>query len=269
MSDKTTSREAVREGLTEVRAKITEDLSQWGKARRVMTLSPTLVCLDCEGTGTITCPRCNGAGTIPFGDDQEPVPCANCNGAGHYGCVTCASAGSLPNPHRKKIVIVLWVGLVAWLLIFIRLYLLGHDVLPEFGKQGGGGVIQGRGGPAVPVSAPGSAISPGIVRPGTGAGQPGVQPGSQVQPPAGQPGVSMGQPGMQPGQGGYGAQGVRPSGAVAPGGAMGGGSSTYQPGGGVAAPGAMGGGASTYQPGNGATAPGAMGGGASTYQPGR
>lgn len=260
MSNKTTSREVVREGLTEVRAKISEDLSQWGRARRVMTLSHTLDCLDCDATGTITCPKCGGAGTIPFGESQEQLPCANCNGAGKYGCVSCAGAGSLPNPHRKKIVVVLWVGLVAWLLIFIRLYLMGHDVLPEMGKQGGGGIIQGRPGssPSMPPSR-GQLGNQGMV----GQSQPG-QPGATIggnQPPTGmQPGAS----GQQPG---YGTPAGQPGGGAPVGAGMGGGASTYQPGPAQGAPASnMGGGVSTYQPPAGqGMPPSGMGGGASTY----
>jgi len=124
------TRELVREGAQEVKEKLREDLSRWGKVRRFVSLKPTIPCLECDGRGKLECGTCRGTGKMPFTPESgQPEDCPKCGGSGTITCVDCAGKGYVPNPHRTKLLVVLWAGGFAWLLILIQLW--GRDILPE------------------------------------------------------------------------------------------------------------------------------------------
>ncbi len=191
-------REVVSEGVAEVKDRLREDISRLKKVRRGITLRTTMECLECEGNGRVICQSCGGLGKakVVFGD--EPGACETCVGSGRIGCVTCLGKGSLANPHRKKVLIVLGVGGVAWLLVFLRLWMGSFDVLPAVRATGGGEVAPRNSPMTSPMSGPGETVQPGGA-PGT-APQPGaLQPQSGFTAPsgAGGGGGTIAQPGGQ------------------------------------------------------------------------
>lgn len=162
--------EKLHEGVDEIRSKLRQDMSRWAQARRSMTLKPTMGCMECDATGKVSCTTCAGTGasTLVIGQD-EAQKCLTCGGAGQVTCVDCAGKGWVENVHRKKIKLILYIGLVAWLLVLLRLWMVDHDLLPGFRAE-----VKGRA-----VSAP--AVQGGVTP------VPGVPPPGNIPPPAGPP----------------------------------------------------------------------------------
>lgn len=156
------TREAVKEGAAEVREKLKSDISRWTRARRFVSLKPTLDCMECDGTGKHACSACGGEGLQKVVWNEEEQACPTCVGKGTVTCVECAGIGEVENKHRKKLVWVLAIGGLAWGYILFRLW--GGDVAPELRARylsgGGGGYSTGR-----PGSNPGtgtqSTVAPG------------------------------------------------------------------------------------------------------------
>lgn len=189
------SREAVREGVAEVREKLREDLSRWARARRAVSLKPMLSCMECDGAGRRACASCGGSGKGRVGADGAAPPCVHCDAQGTLTCVECAGSGLVPNTNRKRLLVVLWLGVAAWVLVFLRLYLMEHDVLPAFRARGGGASTGVPRGAAMPGAvgqpgAPAAGMGPGAggggyQAPTAGYGAPARQPGGMAGPRGG------------------------------------------------------------------------------------
>lgn len=230
------TRELVREGAQEVKEKLRQDLSRWAKARRYVSLKERIPCVACDGAGKIVCAACEGSGKGVYAkEDGTRMDCERCGGNGSTTCTECAGKGTVLNPHRKKLIWLLWIGAVAWLLIFLQLW--GRDILPEQrakllqrGEHGksisapppsaGSGVPLAPGGaqstqipptsgpttPSMPSHGP-TGFAPTMPRAGGSHGNSIVPPGpgmappntSVPVPPAGQPGAGMIPQGSQPG----------------------------------------------------------------------
>ena len=259
-------RAAVHEGADELRSKLRSDLSRLLRVRRYASLGPTIGCVACDAQGRVPCTHCGGSGKSGPVIEGQRAACPNCDGTGSVTCIECAGTGQVPNVHRKKVLVLLSIGGLAWLLVLFWLW--GGDVAPEFRANLGG---QG-GGKSTPAAARRGSVAPGPsgappagnVAPGMGMRAPGpggapANPGGAYAPSGGaaypQGTGAVATPGGSVPQGGV--SGYQGSGAST---YQGGGASTYQGGG---ASTYRGGGASAY-PGNGAAAP--QGGGVS-YPP--
>lgn len=157
--------ETFREGAEEVKAKLRADLSRWTRARRAISLKPTLPCSECDSTGRTLCESCHGRGKQGIEFHGEQYACMTCEGTGHVTCVECAGTGSVVNVHRKKILWLIAIGAAAWLLVLLRLYMTERDILPGFRAEGGGQSTPGRVGPSggggvAPRGNPGSFAPP-------------------------------------------------------------------------------------------------------------
>jgi hypothetical protein len=161
------ARQTLREGAEEVREKLKADLSHFARARRAVSLKPTVGCLSCDATGKVACGTCGGSGHARFVMGEEPEKCHTCLGSGHVTCVECAGRGWVLNKHRKKIIWLLAVGAAAWALVLYRLW--GGDIAPEMranlfktgggsfsGKSGGGYMAPRTAQPGLPANPPGS-----------------------------------------------------------------------------------------------------------------
>jgi hypothetical protein len=138
------SREALREGLAEVRQKIGSDLSNWAKLRRAISLQRQITCETCSGAGRTACSACGGSGASGVSATGERTPCGACGGSGSFTCVECAGKGLVDNPHRKRTLILVWIGCACWALVFLLFYLQERDILPGFRAQGGGAMDASR-----------------------------------------------------------------------------------------------------------------------------
>jgi hypothetical protein len=171
-------RETVKEGAAEVRAKLKQDISQWSRARRLVTITPTIGCMECDATGKLACSACGGSGTQKVVWNDEQQACPTCEGHGTVTCVECAGQRRIPNKHRKKIIWVLALGGLAW--AFALYTLFKPDIAPELRARylggGGGGYSTGRPKPATPAvpggengTTPGSPGSSSLTNPNNDA----------------------------------------------------------------------------------------------------
>jgi hypothetical protein len=139
-------RETVKEGAAEVRAKLKQDVSQWARARRLVSLKPTMGCMDCDATGKLACSACGGSGIQKVVWNDEQQACATCEGTGSVTCVECAGQRFVPNKHRKKLLWILVLGGIGW--AFALYTLFQPDIAPELRARhlggGGGGFSTGR-----------------------------------------------------------------------------------------------------------------------------
>ena len=212
MSTSQKSREVIREGAAEVKAKLRDDISHWSKFRRFITLAPTMACLDCEGTGRVPCTGCGGSGMQKLVWNDEETACPTCEGKATVTCTDCEGKGRIKNKRRKFFLWMFGVGGVAWAYTFFRLW--GGDVAPELRSKylhggGGGGAGQSRFAPKSKQASPGGASSTATggfeIQPGSnGTGQPAAGDGTGA-PPANPP-ANLGSPRggqmMPPGTGG-------------------------------------------------------------------
>jgi hypothetical protein len=170
-------REIVKEGAAEVREKLKADLSHWSRARRLVSLRPTMGCLSCDATGKLSCASCGGSGEQKLVWNDEVSACPTCEGKGIATCADCAGRGFVKNTHRKKWLWVLGIGGAAWALLLWRIW--GDNIAPEAQAKylhgGGGG-----GGANVQRSAPPSSMRPN--RGGPGGARNGMAPGGGMTP---------------------------------------------------------------------------------------
>lgn len=189
MSTAQKPREAIREGAAEVKEKLRSDISsisKWTRVRRFVSLSPTMLCPDCEGAREIPCGACGGEGKQKLVWNDDVVTCEGCKGEGKQLCGSCLGRARVKNIHRKKFLWVLGIGGLGWAYLLIQFW--GRDVLPEQSAKylhGGGG-----GGTAQTVTAPKGpkgSLAPKSAGPSQPAGNaPGVPGpgGDQAAPPA-------------------------------------------------------------------------------------
>lgn len=208
-------RAAVQEGADELKSRLRADLSRWFRVRRHASLGPTVGCIACDAKGRSPCVNCGGAGRIGPVVDGQQAACTNCDATGNVTCIDCAGSGLVPNVHRKKVIVLLSLGCLAWLVVLFWLW--GGDVAPEFRAnlrgEGGGQSMPEAARRGVMQAAPSGAPGPGVSAPGAAAFGGGAPAGQGAFPQGG------GQTGAQGG--------------------------VYQQGGGVS--GFQGGGASTYR----------------------
>ncbi len=160
--------EAVKEGAHEVTAKLREDLGRWSRVRRVVSLKPTMGCIDCDTTGKVVCQACGGGGNQKLVWNDEVQQCPTCEGTGTVTCSECTGRGEVENAHRKKLIAILVIGGLMWAYVLFRLW--GGDILPEQRSK----YMAGGGGGGVTSTAPraGAANLPGGAQPGRSTGQP-------------------------------------------------------------------------------------------------
>lgn len=136
--------EAVREGASELSEKLRADFARLMALRRYASLQHTIGCSACDAQGTVPCDRCAGTGKTSVVVNDVQQSCLACNGTGTITCVECGGVGRVPNANRKKVIIMLVVGGLAWLYVLFRLW--GGDVAPELranlSKDGGGHATQ-------------------------------------------------------------------------------------------------------------------------------
>jgi hypothetical protein len=147
MSTTQKPKEVFREGAAEVKEKLRADISNWSKFRRFISLAPTMLCLDCEGTGRTHCTGCGGTGQQKLVWNDEISSCPTCQGSGSVTCVECIGKGRIPNKRRKMFLWLFAVGGLCWGYFLFRIW--GGDVAPELnakylhgGGGGGGGQTQ-------------------------------------------------------------------------------------------------------------------------------
>lgn len=207
MSDSTpeSTRETLSEGVAEVRQKLREDISRLKGRRASFTLRRMIECPECAGNGRTPCSACQGTGKAKLVMGEQETECSACSGTGSFTCVECGGRRLVPNAGRKKVLLVLWLGGVAWALVLLRLYMMERDILPGLRASGGGQMLQTQqaqshaaptgAGEQRPTAQPGyRAPNGGMMQPGGGGGM--MRPegaGGMMQPQGG--GV------MQPGYG--------------------------------------------------------------------
>lgn len=177
-----TRRDTVREGAAEVGAKLKSDISRWTKVRRYASIKPMMGCGACDATGRFTCTNCDGTGKTKFVVGDQPEPCHTCEGKGTVTCVDCAGRGIVPNVHRKKVLWVLVLGVLAW--GFALYTFMDRDIAPGVIHGGSGGGQMSR-----PPNPLGKAVQDKALA------RPGSQTGTVIVPNTGiQPGNRLGQP---------------------------------------------------------------------------
>ena len=135
--------DTLREGAAEVRDKLRQDfstISRWTRVRRFVSLSPTMMCPDCDGARQVTCGACGGVGKQKVVWNDEEIICEGCKGEKVQNCGNCFGRGRVKNIHRKKFLWLLGIGCLGWLFLLFELW--GRDLLPEQSAKylhGGGG----------------------------------------------------------------------------------------------------------------------------------